>query len=156
MALSSTAIIKIISVTDDLERTADAYERLLGTDRKPEEDHEDHPTVREPYTRYLGKPITDTPMKVKSVLTENFWFEIIQPLGDNDPWAQWLKDHGTSVCSVCLLTNGPLEEDERKMAMAGYKSLFKQEKGYEAYEYFDTAKDLGTLLEMKEIYGRNA
>jgi hypothetical protein len=152
MALSSTAIIKIIIVTDDLERTAGAYERLLGTDRKPEEDHEDHPTVRKPYTRYLGKPITDTPMKVKSVLTENFWFEIIQPLGDNDPWAQWLKDHGTSVCSVCLVTNGVLEEDERKLALEGYRSLFKQEKGYEAYEYFDTAQDLGTLLEMKEIY----
>jgi len=151
MALSSTAIVKIIVVTDDLERTAGAYERLLGTDRKMEESGE-HRTVRKPYTRYLGKPITDTPMKVKSVLTENFWFEIIQPLGDHDPWAQWLKDHGTSVCSVCLETNGVLEEDERKLALEGYRSLFKQEKGYEAYEYFDTAQDLGTLLEMKEIY----
>lgn len=155
MALSSTAIVKIIVVTDDLERTAGAYERLLGTDRKMEEPGE-HRRIREPYTRYLGKPITDTPMKVKSVLTENFWFEIIQPLGDHDPWAQWLKDHGTSVCSVCLVTNGVLEEDERKLALEGYRSLFKQEKGYEAYEYFDTAQDLGTLLEMKEIYRGDA
>ena len=156
MALSSTAIIKVLVVTDDLERTAGAYERLLGTDRKPEENHEEHPMLREPYTRYLGKPITDTPMKEKSVLTENFWFEIIQPLGDHDPWAQWLKDHGTSVCSVCLVTSGALEEDERKLALEGYRPLFKQEKGYEAYEYFDTARDLGTLLEMKEIYGEDA
>ena len=50
------------------------------------------------------------------------------------------------------MTNGVLEEDERKLALEGYRSLFKQEKGYEAYEYFDTAQDLGTLLEMKEIY----
>ena len=156
MALSATAIIKVLVVTDDLERTAGAYERLLGTDRKPEENHEEHPMLREPYTRYLGKPITDTPMKEKSVLTENFWFEIIQPLGDHDPWAQWLKDHGTSICSICLMTNGLLEDDERKMALEGYQSIFKQEKGYEAYEYFDTAQDLGTLLEMKEIYRRNA
>lgn len=155
MALSSTAVIKVIVVTDDLERTAGAYERLLGTGRKVEEDGE-HRQIREPYTRYLGKPITDTPMKVKSVLTENFWFEIIQPLGENDPWAQWLKDHGTSICSICLVSNGVLEEDERRMAMEGYRSLFKQEKGYEAYEYFDTAKDLGTLLEMKEIYREDA
>ncbi len=68
--------------------------------------------IREPYTRYLGEQITDALMKVKSVLTENFWFEIIQPLGDNDPWAQWLKDHGTSVCSVCLVSNGLLEMKE--------------------------------------------
>ena len=154
MSLSSTAVVKVIVVTDDLERTAGAYERLLGTGRKPDEDPGEHQMVREPYTRYLGKTITDTPMKVKSVMTENFWFEIVQPLGDHDPWAQWLKDHGTSICSVCLVSNGVLEDDERKMAMEGYRSLFKQEKGYEAYEYFDTAKDLGALLEMKEIYRR--
>ena len=154
MALSSTSIVKVIVVTDDVDRTAGAYERLLGTDRKPEEQKE-HRMVGEPYTRYLGDKITDTPMKVKSVLTENFWFEIIQPLGDHDPWAQWLKDHGTSICSVCLVTNGALEADEEKMAREGYQSIFKQEKGYEAYEYFDTSRDLGTLLEMKEIYGED-
>ena len=132
MALSSTAVVKVIIVTDDLERTAGAYERLLGSSRTFGEEGE-HRQVKEPYTIYRGKPITDTPMKVKSVLTENFWFEIIQPLGTNDPWAQWLKDHGTSVCSVCLQAAGPLEQDEAKMASAGYSSLFKQEKGYDAY-----------------------
>ena len=53
-------------------------------------------------------------MKVDSVFSDNFWFEIIQPLGDYDPWSQWLKDHGTSICSVCLLTDGPLEKDEER------------------------------------------
>ena len=152
MALSSTAVVKVIIVTDDLERTAAAYEKLLGSSRTMDGDAKEHRMIREPYTRYKGQPITDTPMKVRSVLSENFWFEIIQPLGDHDPWAQWLKDHGTSVCSVCLLSDGPLEKDEEKMAEAGYVSLFKQEKGYEAYEYFDTARDLGTLLEIKETY----
>jgi len=151
MSLSSTAVVKVIIVTDDLERTAAAYEKLLGSPRVMEAEGE-HRLVKEPYTLYKGKPITDTPMKVKSVLSDNFWFEIIQPLGNNDPWAQWLRDHGTSVCSICLLSSGPLEKDEAKMAEAGYTSLFKQEKGYEAYEYFDTARDLGTLLEIKETY----
>ncbi len=152
MALSSTAVVKVIIVTDDLERTAAAYEKLLGSARVMEGDGKEHRQVREPYTVYQGKKITDTPMKVKSVLSENFWFEIIQPLGSNDPWAQWLKDHGTSVCSVCLQAAGTLEEDEEKMKAAGYTPLFKQEKGYEAYEYFDTSRDLGTLLEVKETY----
>ena len=152
MALSSTAVVKVIIVTDNLERTAAAYEKLLGSARTMKGDAKEHRMIREPYTVYKGRPITDTPMKVKSVLSANFWFEIIRPLGENDPWAQWLKDHGTSVCSVCLLSDGPLEKDEVKMAEAGYASLFKQEKGYEAYEYFDTARDLGTLLEIKETY----
>ena len=152
MALSSTGIIKVIVVTDDVERTAAAYTKLLGTDRCPEGENGEHRMIREPYTRYLGKPITDTPMKVKSVLSENFWFEIIQPMGNCDPWADWLKEHGTSICSICLLSDGPLEADEERMAEAGYASLFKQEKGYEAYEYFDTGRDLGTMLEIKEKY----
>ena len=38
------------------------------------------------------------------------------------------------------------------MAQAGYPSVFKQEKGYEAYEYFDTSRDLGVLVEVKEHY----
>ena len=90
--------------------------------------------------------------KAASVCSENFWFEIIQPLGDNDPWAAWLKEHGTSICSICLMTNGPIGEDEAVLKDAGFTSIFKQEKGYEAYEYFDTASVLGTLLEIKERY----
>ena len=152
MALSSTSIVKFIVVTDDLERTVSAYRALLGVDREPEPGNIEHHCLRAPFTQYMGRPIAETPMKVESVCSENVWFEIIQPLGDNDPRAAWLKGHGTSVCSVCLMSNGSLEADESKMKEMGYAQVFKQEKGYEAYTYFDTAQDLGTLLEIKERY----
>ena len=151
MALSSTKIIKVIIVTDDLEKTVSAYRLLFGTGTAPAEEAE-HKMVRTPYTKYLGEDITDTPMKVESVFSDNFWFEIIQPLGDNDPWAAWLKQHGTSLYSVCLLSDGPLEADEEVMKNAGFPSIFKQEKGFEAYEYFDTEDALGLLVEVKEHY----
>ena len=152
MALSSTKIIKVIVVTDDLEKTVAAYRTLLGVDREPEPADLPHNQVRAPYTRYLGRDITDTPMRAASVCSENFWFEIIQPLGHDDPWAAWLKAHGTSICSICLMTDGPIEADEAVLEGAGFQSIFKQEKGYEAYEYFDTSAALGTLLEIKERY----
>ena len=151
MALSSTKIIKVIIVTDNLEKTVSAYKLLFGTGTAPAEEPEPK-MVRTPYTKYLGQDITDTPMKVESVFSDNFWFEIIQPLGDNDPWAAWLKEHGTSLYSVCLLSDGPLEADEEVMKQAGFESIFKQEKGFEAYEYFDTANALGLLVEVKEHY----
>jgi len=151
MALSSTSIIKVIVVTDDLDRTVAAYKKLLGTGVAPVEETE-HKMVRTPFTKYMGKDVTDMPMRVESVFSDNFWFEVIQPMGSSDPWAAWLKEHGTSICSICLLSNGALENDEAVMAEAGYPSIFKQEKGYEAYEYFDTSRDLGVLLEMKEHY----
>lgn len=151
MALSSTNIIKIIVVTDNLKKTVSAYKLLLGTGNVP--DTEDiHKAIKTPYIQYKGEYITDTPMKVESVFSDNFWFEIIQPLGDNDPWAEWLKKHGTSVCSICLLSDGPLEADEKVMENAGFASIFKQEKGYEAYEYFDTSDALGVMVEVKEQY----
>lgn len=152
MALSSTKIIKVIVVTDDLDRTVSAYRTLLGVDREPEPASLPHNQVRAPYTRYLGRDITDTPMRAASVCSENFWFEIIQPLGHDDPWAAWLAQHGTSICSICLMTDGPIEADEAVLESAGFQSIFKQEKGYEAYEYFDTSAALGTLLEIKERY----
>ena len=151
MALSSTKIIKVIIVTDNLEKTVSAYKLLFGTGTAPAEEPAPK-MVRTPYTKYLVQDITDTPMKVESVFSDNFWFEIIQPLGDNDPWAAWLKEHGTSLYSVCLLSNGPLEADEEVMRQAGFESIFKQEKGFEAYEYFDTADALGLLVEVKEHY----
>ncbi|MFP3152885.1 VOC family protein [Lachnospiraceae bacterium ZAX-1] len=152
MALSSTNIVKVIVVTDDLEKTVAAYKTLLGTGKAPDASEEKHEVVREPYTKYKGADITDTPMKVDSVFSDNFWFEIIQPLGNNDPWANWLKEHGTSICSICLLSDGSLENDEAVLKNAGFDSIFKQEKGYEAYEYFDTSKVLGVLTEVKEQY----
>lgn len=152
MALSSTSIIKVIVVTDDLEKTVAAYKTLLGTGKAPEELNAEHKEVRTPYMKYKGEDITDLQMKVESVFSDNFWFEIIQPLGDNDPWAAWLKEHGTSICSICFLTDGPLEDDEKVMKDAGFASIFIQEKGYEAYEYFDTADALGVLVEVKEQY----
>ncbi|MCR5475344.1 MAG: VOC family protein [Lachnospiraceae bacterium] len=151
MALSSTEVIKVIVVTDDLEKTVKGYKTLVGTGSAPEEEGE-HRMVRTPLTTYRGRPVTDTPMKVESVYSDNFWFEIIEPLGTNDPWADWLKEHGTSIYSICFLSDGPLENDEVVMKAAGYPSIFKQEKGYEAYEYFDTAGDLGVLVEVKERY----
>lgn len=150
MALSSTSIVKVIIVTDNLEKTVSAYRTLLGTGTAPAE--AEARNIRKPYTRYMSKEDPDLSMKVESVFTDNFWFEIIQPTSSDGPWADWLKHHGTSCYSICLVTNGSLEEDEKKMKEIGFESIFKQEKGFEAYEYFDTAKTMGVLMELKEHY----
>lgn len=151
MALSCTNIVKVIVVTDDLEKTSNAYKKLIGTGTPPSEENEIK-QVRTLFTEYKGKPIKDVPMKVKSVFSDNFWFEIIQPLGVHDPWSQWLKRHGTSICSICLLTGGTLEADAELMKNAGYESIFRQEKDCESYEYFDASEDMGVLVEIKERY----
>ena len=151
MALSSTKIIKVIVVTDNIEKTVSADKALCGTGTAPAEETE-HKMVRKPFMKYLGEDVKEMDMKVESVFSDNFWFEIIQPIKGDNPWADWLKKHGTSICSVCLLSDGPLERDEALMEKLAYTAIFKQEKGYEAYEYFDTSADLGVLTEVKEHY----
>ena len=73
MALSSTSLVKVIVVTDDLDKTVSAYKKLFGTGKAPAEEGE-HKQVRTPYTKYLGKDVTDMPMRVESVFSDNFWF----------------------------------------------------------------------------------
>ena len=79
MALSSTKIVKVIVVTDNLEQTVSAYKMLLGTGKALKE--LPHNDCRKPFTTYKGQPGGDMPMKVESVFSDNFWFEVIMIQG---------------------------------------------------------------------------
>lgn len=70
-----------------------------------------------------------------------------------------LKDEDIEI--VINLTPPRFHVELNKKIIEAGKHLFsekpfahslEQEKGYEAYEYFDTAKDLGVLIEVKEHY----
>ena len=58
----------------------------------------------------------------------------------------------TKILAAAVLTAIPEIVAYLCMQEAGFAPVFKQEKGYEAYEYFDAAKDLGVLVELKEQY----
>ena len=66
MALSSTSIVKVIVVTDDLDKTAAGYKTLLGTGTAPAEDGE-HKMVRTPFTKYMGKAAKNSASKRNSI-----------------------------------------------------------------------------------------
>ena len=90
-------------------------------------------------------------MKVISVYTENFWFELIEPVGDTpSPWRDHLDKHGTSVCFTSIHIDSGFEHDTALLEGLGYPVTWIQDKGYERYAYFDTLDKLGLLVEVKE------
>lgn len=149
--ISNTHIVKIGIVTDDVEKTASAYEAIFGTTNNVEGSEDHQPVIiRKPYKLYKGEAITEVGMKVRNIFTSNFWFEIIQPLTENNPWSDWLHEHGTSVCFTSVSIENGFEHEIAVMNSNGFSQSYIEDKGYERYTYFDTGSDLGLLLEIKE------
>jgi hypothetical protein len=150
--LGSSTIIKLGIVTHDVEKTAAAFRALFSPGPVPASQTEDHPpfTIK-PYKQFRGQPCGDTPLKVINVYTENFWFEIVEPLDDTpSPWSEHLAQHGTSVCFTSIHIESGLDHDIAVMEANGFPLIFLEDKGYERYTYFDTADTLGLLIEVKE------
>jgi hypothetical protein len=150
--LGSSTIVKLGIVTDDVERTAAAYRTLFAVGPVPATQSEPHPPFTiEPFKTFRGQPCGETPLKVVNHYTENFWFEIVQPLDDTpSPWSEWLREHGTSVCFTSIHIGGGLSHDTALLESLGFPQVFLEDKGYERYAYFDTAAVMGLLVEVKE------
>lgn len=152
--ISTNRVIKIGIVTDDLERTANALEGMFDTvpaydSDKPKAGEEDY-TAEDKYRKYRGEPADGVNMKTRAIYLEPVYFELVQPLGDQkSPWHDHLKKYGTSVCFISFYIEGFAQHIDF-MNKKGYPLLFEEEKGFERYAYFDTMKDIGFTLEMKE------
>lgn len=160
--IGSSRIIKIGIVTEDVEKTASAFRAIFAEGPVPESQWPAsvHPQVHVPYSvtprkEYKGAQDPHTPMKVVNFYTQNFWFEIVQPLpGDPNPWSDHLAKHGTSVCFMAVHVPDSLDHDMQLMEQLGFPLTFFEDKGYERYTYYDTADTLGLLLEIKERIAR--
>jgi hypothetical protein len=150
--LGSGAIIKLGLVTHDADRTAAALAALFPPGPVPASQSATHPPFSiEPFKRFRGQSVADIPLKVVNVYTENFWFEVVEPLDDTpSPWREQLDRHGTGACFVTIHIDGGLGQDVTVMEGLGFPEIFREDKGYERYAYFDTTADLGFLVEVKE------
>ncbi len=161
--IGSSRIIKFGIVTTDADKTAAAFRAVFEEGPVPESqwpvsaDADKHvPFTVTPRKQYKGTPDPRTPMKVVNFYTQNFWFEIVQPLpgGDPNPWSDHLAKHGTSVCFMSIHIPDGLDHDIQVMEGLGFPLTFFEDKGYERYTYYDTTDTLGLLLEIKERIAR--
>ena len=149
--ISSNRIVKIGIVTDNAEETARRLTDLFA----PAEPYDSHEPPTTPYSeerwqRYKGEPVSGIQMKTRLVYLEPVYFEIVQPVGEaKSPWHDHLKQYGTSVCFISFYIEG-FEQHLDFMGKQGFPVIFEEEKGFERYAYFDTMRELGFTLEMKE------
>lgn len=149
--ISTSRIVKIGIVTDNADKTAEALLKMFN----PVEPYDSHaapdvPYSSERYQLYKGEPVSGIHMKVRLVYLEPVYFEIIELVGDaQSPWHDHFKKYGTSVCFLAFYING-FEQHIDFMNKQGFPLIFKEEKGFERYAYFDTMSTLGFTLEMKE------
>ena len=149
--ICTNRIVKVGIVTDNAEETAKKLTELFEV-VEPYDNHEPPavPFSSERYQLYKGQPAKDIHMNVRLVYVEPIYFEIIEPIGDAEsPWHDHFKKYGTSVCFFAFYING-FEEHIDFMGKQGFPLIFKEEKGFERYAYFDTMSKLGFTLEMKE------
>jgi methylmalonyl-CoA/ethylmalonyl-CoA epimerase len=149
--ISSNRVIKVGIVTSDSEDTASRLGDMFNT-LPPYESHEipNRSYQCDRYKEYRGEKTDSTPLKVRCVYLDPIYFEIVQPLGEaKSPWHDHLKKYGTSVCFISFYIEG-FEHHIDMMNKKGYPLMFKEEKGFERYAYFDTMEKLGFTLEMKE------
>ena len=149
--ISSNRIVKIGIVTENAEETARRLTDLFA----PVEPYDSHEPPKERYSQekwqlYKGEPVSGIQMKTRLVYLEPVYFEIVQPVGEaKSPWHDHLKKYGTSVCFISFYIEG-FEQHLDFMGKQGFPVIFKEEKGFERYAYFDTMQALGFTLEMKE------
>ena len=149
--LSTSNIIKIGIVTNDVADTAARYSRLFNLKKEPAVNTPDpnKPKVPGTYKRYKGKEYNPL-LKWAIVELDPIYLEVIEPFDDTpSPWLDHLKRFGTSICFISFIVQGFRHEIDL-MEKEGYKLNFEEEKGHERYAYFDTLEKLGLTIELKE------
>ena len=146
-------VAKIGIIVDDIEAAAKHYAEVFGIDMPEIGITPDKlPPVeggRETYTQYKGG---ETAGKVKYAVIplEPIYIELIQVVEPSSPWNDYKEKHGEGVNTITLYVDD-LEKDIDVMKTKGYSMTFKQEKGKQRYAYFDTRKDMGITLDLKEV-----
>ena len=151
--LSTSTIVKIGVVTDNIVDVVERYSRLFNLAEAPVVNVPDpanpKPAAQGAYKRYKGKEYKIL-LKYAHIKLEPIYLEILEPFDDTpSPWLDHLKKYGTSICFVSFYVEGFRHEIDL-MGREGYAQTFEEEKGHERYAYFDTLEKLGLTIELKE------
>lgn len=151
-ALGNGRVIKIGIVTADAAATARRFGEIFPVREAPVPTEEVGASLRERSWNYHGQALEGgVSLTVANVLTENFWFELIQPPEHPaNPWYDHLQAHGQSVMWVAVHVDDGFEQGIGAMKELGYEASWIEDKGFERYVYFDTVAALGLMVEMKE------
>jgi methylmalonyl-CoA/ethylmalonyl-CoA epimerase len=136
------AVVQVAIVCQDIETTAKHWAAALGVD--PPQIRTTKPG-REVKEQFRGKP-SDGQAKLAFIKLGQVTLELIQPVGSNTSWKEFLDKNGTGVQHVAFQVTDP----EKTIKALGFPVLhqgrYDDDSG--SYTYVDSRKNLGVTLEL--------
>lgn len=153
--LGNKVLVQVCLVVDDADKYAARYAEIFGI-TIPEVHVTDG--YADTQATYFGDP-TEAKARIYHWHFGNVGFELLQPLGPESVWQDWLDEHGPSVHHVAFRvtdTDGVGHEFTQHgypITQQGFFTGRFPNGGHTGvYTYLDTEKDLGTTIELLENY----
>ncbi len=140
-------ITQVAVIVKDIDKARIAWAQMLGV-KAPEvsvaEGHFSRPTL------YMGNP-SDAKAKLAFFAMDNLQIELIQPLGGESTWQEFLDKNGEGIHHVAFEVKN-IDNIEKDFALLNMPTV--QRGGWDggAYSYIDGSKEIGCILELLENY----
>ena len=145
------AVVQVAIVCRDIEATSRRWAAVLSVD--PPQIHLTKPG-REVKAMYRGHP-TDGQAKLAFIKAGQVTLELIQPVGQDTSWRQFLDEKGEGVQHIAFQVAN-LDRTVKGFAETGtpvlHRGRYDDDSG--SYVYVDTAKALGVTLELLHSDGK--
>lgn len=143
--INGKTICQVALVVKDIETVSKKYAKLFGVEVP---DIFTVPPQEESHTKYRGVP-TNTRAKLAVFDLGQIVLELTQPDEDPSSWKEQLDEKGDGVHHIAFMTEDrtPIVEyfEENAMPIRHYGEYSGGN-----YTVFDSAKDLGVLIQVKE------
>ena len=147
--IASKKVTQVGIIVKDIEHARKAWASVLGVpvpDISIAESHESRPTL------FNDKP-TDAKSKLAFFRMDNLQIELIQPLGGNSTWQEFLDKKGEGIHHIAFEVKD-INGMEKKFERIDMSTV--QSGGWNggAYSYIDAMSDLGCIVELLENYSK--
>lgn len=147
--INTKRVAQVAIIVRNIEKASQAWAEVLGVpvptpivagnnDKRP--------------THYLGKP-TDAEAKLAFFEMDNLQLELIEPLGGNSTWQNYLDKRGEGMHYIAFWVKG-IDGVEKRFELKGMPA--EQTGGWDGggYSYIDATKSLGCVLELLEDFNK--
>jgi catechol 2,3-dioxygenase-like lactoylglutathione lyase family enzyme len=153
--LGDKVLVQVCLIVDDADKYAKRYAEVFGIDIPEAHVTDGH---SETQATYFGKP-TEAKARIYHWYFGNVGFEILQPLGPESVWQDWLDEHGPSIHHIAFRVTDS-DGVAREFVQRGYSisqqgfftGRFPNGGHTGMYTYLDTGKNLATTYELLEDF----
>lgn len=137
-------------IVKDVEKAADNWAAFLGLEESPRINLASG-SERVP-TEYRGKP-TDASAKLAFIRMENITIELIEPVGKDSTWNEFLETKGEGIHHIAFNVKG-MNDRIREFGKSDIPMVQRGGWATGEYAYMDGEKNLGLIIELLEHYNQ--